>query len=295
MKAENMSDKELVNEVTRRLNEKVVAIEDLEGIVEKHLLVNRKLKETYRIKSTFLSMIRNEFNNPLSSLLNFVDFLHASATEDQKEMVKLMHSELRRMDFCLNNIFTAAEIEAGEANQELLHTNLEEIIQDLKPAIQDLTEIKELSLETNIELKEGFISDPQKLFIVLRNLLVNACKYAEKSSTIVITAKEEEHHVEIVVKNNGNPIADKDREIMYDSFTSFDDVNSLEKNGLGLGLAIVRGVLDLLGGSVTDSHANGVTTFHITVPKGDISQVASTGLGHNGILFDQDQEGMLEF
>jgi len=112
---EDVSDTVLLEEVKRRFDQKNSTLEEMEFLTKKLYVLNEKLKEHDSIKGEFLSLIKNVFNNPLSSLLNLSSMMRKNEDSPKTQTMKLLlDMELRKLDFQLNNIFTAAEIEAGE-------------------------------------------------------------------------------------------------------------------------------------------------------------------------------------
>ncbi|NCB50230.1 MAG: sensor histidine kinase, partial [Alphaproteobacteria bacterium] len=136
---ETLSDAMLLEEVKRRFDQKNQTLEEMAFLTKKLYDLNEKLKEHDSIKGEFLSLIKNVFNNPLSSLLNLSSMMRKNDdTPKTQKMKLLLDMELRKLDFQLNNIFTAAEIEAGEIANYWSEVNLGLLIKELQEAFSYL-------------------------------------------------------------------------------------------------------------------------------------------------------------
>jgi len=114
---DGMNDAELLAELAKRFRDTSKALHDMRVMNEKIEKLNIKLAESEKLKSNFLSNIRNEINNPLTAILNMAGQLALPQKDEQSRqlMARMIHDEAFDLDFQLRNIFMAAEIEAGEA------------------------------------------------------------------------------------------------------------------------------------------------------------------------------------
>ena len=155
----NISDNELVGEINRRLDEYNRAPHDLKMLTQKLETVNRKLQESEATKSDFLSNIRNEINNPLTSIMglskHLVDGRHGK--EEGVSIAQNIFHEAFDLDFQLNNIFIAAEIEAGESPVGIAKIEVENFINRIIDSFDRIARRSEkrpllFTIEENMEL-----------------------------------------------------------------------------------------------------------------------------------------------
>ncbi len=292
------SDQQLLDEIGRRFDEKKASIEEMEFMTKKLLELNEKNKEAQDVKSKFLSLIKNEFNNPMSSLLNLVNMIEKKVEDPKiKELSSMMNMELLKLDFSLKNIFSASEIEAGETGNDYSEVNIEEIFEELVEYFKYLIEEKNLTLNYHAECEKSIISDSQKINIILLNLISNACEYSYNDSQIDIKLACDENSYIIKVEDSGEGVSKDHAKDIYNRFSHFESGNTRRTAGLGLGLSVARGFAEALDGSIDNITNDGKTIFIVTLPKVNKEDVdLSQGFGANEFMFDDNNsDEMVEF
>lgn len=296
MEISKTSDGDLLREISRRFEEKESSIKEMEFMTKKLLDLNEKNKQAQEVKSKFLSLIKNEFNNPMSSLLNLVNMMVKRAEDPRmSDLSDMMKMELLKLDFSLKNIFAASEIEAGETANDYSAVELKDIFDEVVNYFSYL--IKEKSLEVSFvnNCSEKIISDTQKLDIILLNLLSNACEYSYENSTISVTVDCDDANYTITVEDAGEGVDHDHAKDIYNRFSHFESGKTRRTAGLGLGLSVARGMTEALEGSIDNVTREGKTLFIVKIPKVDESKLdLSTGIGSNEFIFD-DSDGMVEF
>ncbi len=290
------SDRELLDEIGRRFDEKKASIKEMEFMTKKLLDMNEKNKQAQDVKSKFLSLIKNEFNNPMSSLLNLVHMIDKKV-EDQKvrELSSMMHMELLKLDFSLKNIFSASEIEAGETGNDYSEVNVEEIYEELIEYFSYIIKDKNLSISYNSNCSDNIISDSQKVNIILLNLISNACEYSYNDAKIDVKLECDEKNYILKVEDMGEGISKDHAKDIYNRFSHFESGNTRRTAGLGLGLSVARGFAEALDGSIDNVTKDSKTIFIVTLPKVNKEEVElSQGFGSNEFMFE-DENGMVEF
>ena len=296
---DDVSDAVLLEEVKRRFDQKNSTLEEMAFLTKKLYVLNEKLKEHDSIKGEFLSLIKNVFNNPLSSLLNLSSMMRKNEdTPKTQKMKLLLDMELRKLDFQLNNIFTAAEIEAGEIANYWSEVDLKLIVEEVKEAFSYLIEEKELVFISDIEIGRLIVSDAKKLHTIFSNLISNACEYSFPKNQVIIRATIEDDMLCISVSNVGDVIS---KEFKKEIFSRFKKVGVHESkartsvDGLGLGLSIVSGLVESLDGEVDYCSNEEATVFTIKMKLQENEKAeALMSESANEFMFDDTQE-MKEF
>jgi len=296
MQMTDITDGALLAEIERRFEEKKASVKDMELMTKELLELNEQNKNSQEVKSKFLSLIKNEFNNPMSSLLNIANLMSKKAIDPQvSELSSMMKTELLRLDFSLKNIFAASEIEAGEIANDYSNVNLREIFDEVEEYFSYLIQEKSLRLNYKENTQDILISDSQKLEIILLNLISNACEYSYAQSEIDITVESNDSEYIISVEDSGEGVYAENSKDIYNRFSHFETGKTRATAGIGLGLSVVRGMVQALDGTIENSTKEKKTIFKITLKKVDESEVdISTGISSNGFLFD-DGDGMVEF
>lgn len=139
------------------MNKKIAPLKSWSFLTKKLYELNEKLKETDSVKGEFLSLIKNVFNNPMSSLLNLSSMMQRNEDSPKTQKVKaFIETELLKLNFQLTNIFTAAEIEAGQIGSYFSEVNLESMFDDVRKSFEYLIEDKALVIETHIAVQRHY-------------------------------------------------------------------------------------------------------------------------------------------
>ena len=293
-------DNELIKEISRRFDEKASSIEEMEFLTKKLLDMNEKSKDAQEVKSQFLSLIKNEFNNPMSSLLNISDML--TTTTDIKKintLGELLQRELATIDFSLKNIFASSEIEAGEIANEYSKISIEEIFNEVTFYFSHIIDDKNLTLTFNNHCEKELVSDSQKIYLILLNLISNACEYSYKDKEIKVNVECGGISFKIIIEDSGEGIKEEHCKEIFNRFVHFETGLTRETAGLGLGLSVARGMCEALDGLIDNTRENEITKFTVTIPYVDESELElSTAFGSNEFMFDTDDNNsdeMVEF
>jgi signal transduction histidine kinase len=276
-KKDKLTDEELLEELKSRFREKKESLDELQRLMDQLKDVNRKLAESEQLKSHFISNITNEIINPFTSILGLSRNIMSMKDKNWDKvlsMAKLIHSEAFSLDFQLKNIFAAAEIEAGETVPQVVNVDVSLLIKNVIEAFSFEAEKKEIKVTFNdrITVDKGstftFCTDPEKLQIMLSNLLDNAIKFSSAASKIEIKAWLKNDVLNISVRDHGIGISEENKKIIFDRFKRLDSgINSLNR-GHGLGLSINKAFLDLLNGNIeVKSQLKRGSVFTIMIPE----------------------------
>jgi len=280
-------DAEIIFEISKRFEEKNASLREMEFMTKKLLDLNERIKKTEEIKNEFLSLIRNEFNNPLSSLLNMAQILEGDPEEkSMRQAVRIINSEMLRLDFHFKNIFAASDIEAGEIANYFTNINFKSIFEDAKAMFRYNIEDKNLEVSF-IESGEGRkVSDSNKIFLIMMNLLSNSIKYSYENSKITLAVKVKQDEFIITVEDFGEGIDIQYKAEVFERFSKFSS-GKRKHMGLGLGLSVVRGLAEALGGTVDYESNEGWTLFKVVIPTDtEEAKIADASEDSNTTLFE---------
>ena len=261
--------------------------------LEQHLAeVNEKLLKSERLKSDFLSNIKNEINNPLTSMLGLLHQIMTNGGDAGKMIsnAKLIYNEAYELNYQMRNIFCAAEIEAGEIAPFLVRVNMSHLIDEMVESIQFKAKRKKIKLVTNVSIDGWIVSDRQKLELILLNLVSNAIKFSSDGSEVKIEA-DRSSGGEMVLKviDQGIGISESNLGEIYDRFNQLDTGTRKEYGGHGLGLSIVHSLVDLLEGNLEiKSRKSEGASFIVTLPLNKKEEKKDE---EDEILFDSKEEG----
>ncbi|NOZ69576.1 MAG: HAMP domain-containing histidine kinase, partial [Deferribacteres bacterium] len=215
-----LTDSELIEELDRRFKENKQAFDALRVVTKKLERLNKKLQESEALKSNFLSNIRNEINNPLTSIICMSKELISPESLDKEtvsSIAAMIHSEAFNLDSQLRNIFVAAEFEAGEAVLSISRVDIDMLVNGTIELLRHKAEKKIITVDY-IPLGESgdescFNTDPEKLQLVIFNLLANAIEYSHEGGRVELKAWRQDGHLNISVKDHGIGMDLSDQEI----------------------------------------------------------------------------------
>jgi signal transduction histidine kinase len=286
---ENLTDKELLNEIDRRFSEKSASLNELEFLNKKLVDLNKRLVEMDSVKSRFLSLVKNEFNNPISSVLNLCGHLISKKRPERfDEIVAMMHMEVLRLDFQIKNIISASEIEAGETKNYYARVDFNDIFEEAKTSMRYVIQDKELKMSFKDESGGSVCSDGQKIYLIFLNLLSNACEYSYRSGLVEAKVSLDDNDVVITFEDTGEGIIADSKLSVYNRFTQFSRGINRAQTGLGLGLSVVKGMAEALDGTVDyESEPEKKTIFTVRFPQADSAKSCGVNSGgSNDTLFE---------
>lgn len=293
---QEINDKDLIVEISRRFEEKQASITEMEFMTKKLLELNEQAKQAEQIKSQFLSLVTNELNNPISSLLSLSGKLANNTNPDKTVQIgSMINEELLRLDFQLKNIFSASEIEAGNIADDLTLVSLKGIIDDALTSFKYLTQEKKLEIELKGDMAAKFVTDSQKLYLIMLNLLSNACEFSYPDAKITVKYAEIGGKNVISIEDRGEGIAVNFHKEVYNRFARQSTGKTRAHTGLGLGLSIVRALVESLEGSVDFTSKERETIFTVSLPKLSEDLADNESGGANDFMFDDfGDDEMLE-
>jgi signal transduction histidine kinase len=260
-----ISDDILIEELQKRLSDNRKALNDLKVLNKKMAALNTKLADSEAVKGNFLSNIRNEINNPLASIMGISKQLACGKTdlETTQRMAQTILNEAFDLDFQLRNIFTAAELEAGEATMDVSRVDIDSLVRNLLDSYNHRAAEKKLTIDMawNVAQKAAepvyFNTDSEKLEIILSNLLSNAIEFNKEGKKIKITIIREEHRLIVSIEDEGIGISAEQREKLFIRFGQLDTGSRKIHRGHGLGLSITKALAEMLDGKIAFATAAG--------------------------------------
>ncbi len=237
-------------------------------------LGNQKEKalELTKVKSEFLASMSHELRTPLISILGLTELLlnDIEINSKIKDRLNIVHRNGKKLLALINNILEFSKFETGKIELKKESFLLGDLIEEIYPNIQQLTAEKSLELILDLPKNKNVLlnSDKAKIEQVLLNLIVNAVKFTEKGFIRVEVKIEGPSAISFSVIDSGIGISEENKKIIFSEFKQVDGSISRKYGGAGLGLAISKKYVDLLGGAISlKSEIGKGSTFSFTLPE----------------------------
>jgi len=237
------------------------------------------------LKSDFISFVAHELKTPMTSIKGYADLMIGNAVgpinDMQRQFLSTIRNNVERMTTIVNDLNDQAKMEAGKMRLEPKEISFQDVIDDVVHTTQGLINAKKQRLTLEIEPALPHVwADRTRVTQVLINLMSNAYKYTPESGEIVLRVTREDNQwangdphasrevLRVSVKDNGIGISPEDQKKLFQKFFRAEDRMAREMAaGTGLGLNIVKQLIELQGGQIWfESEFRKGSTFHFTVP-----------------------------
>ncbi|MBE0538542.1 MAG: response regulator, partial [Ignavibacterium sp.] len=231
-----------------------------------------KLEEVDRIKSRFFANISHEFRTPLTLILGPAEqILSFNPSEVIKKNIIMIKKNAHNMLNLINQLLDLSKIDSGRLLLKASKHNIVPFLKGMVMSFESLANIKSIKLRLDIKTEEVMVYfDREKIETILKNLLSNAFKFTPDGNEITVSILEiNNSSIEIKIRDTGIGIAEKHLTKIFDRFYQVNDAHTREHEGTGIGLSLVKELVELHYGTVSvDSKIGEWTEFKITLPLG---------------------------
>ena len=258
------------------LNNSIIEIINIAVDITDEVKAKNKMEEALKMQEQIFANVSHELKTPLNVIFStnqLMDFyLKKSAIEINKEKfvrnINIIKQNCHRFTKLINNIVDLSKIEAGFFKLNLSNENIVQITEDIVESASQYIKNKGVSIVFDTDIEEKIIAcDPEKIQRVILNLISNAIKFSNSESNIFVIIFDKGDAVEIAVKDTGIGI---NKEYLHNVFRRFYQADkSLSRNaeGCGIGLALVKSIVELHGGKISvDSEVGEGSIFKIQLP-----------------------------
>jgi len=230
-----------------------------------------QLRQLNSMRRDFISNLSHELRTPVSVIRANSETLLSGALEDKKEAAvfakAIMHNS-ERLSEMVSDLIDLSRIEYGDLKLNIRSIDINQIIESIVFSMKSILKRKNISIEFDPHQTKSMVeADLNALERIINNFIDNAYKYSPKNSSIIITTETLNNDIKINIIDEGDGIAPKEMNLIFDRFFRTASARASEKTGSGLGLAIVKNLVNSLNGKVgVESNEKG-STFWFTLPK----------------------------
>jgi PAS domain S-box-containing protein len=266
----DLSERRMADEAARRLLVEQAARSAAEVSEARLRQVAREAERANRIKDEFLATVSHELRTPLNAILGWATLLRERTRGTPSERgIEVIHRNAQAQAKIIDDILDVSRIVTGKLHLDMRATDLCSLVQDALDVVRPAATAKHLRLDFERPVDAGqLVGDPVRLQQVAWNLLSNAVKFTPAGGTVRAQVWREGSSLVLAVTDDGRGIEPEFLPRLFDRFTQEDGSTTRSFGGLGLGLSIVRHIIDLHGGHVAASSegpGHGAT-FTVTLP-----------------------------
>ena len=220
----------------------------------------RAIAETAdRAKDQFLSVLSHELRTPLNAVYGWARMLRTGQLRDKEETTRALEAIERNANAqvqLVDDLLDVSRIVTGKMRLDVRAVDLTTVVEAALDAVRPAADAKVIRIQSVLDPRAGPITgDPDRLQQVVWNLVINAVKFTPKGGRVQISLQRINSHVEIVVSDTGEGIAPDILPVIFERFRQADSSTTRAHAGLGLGLALVKHLTELHGGSITAQSA----------------------------------------
>jgi|GEM_PF-5511532 len=237
-------------------------------------------KQIEQLRESFLRTVTHELRTPLTSIIGFIELISKSDSlheNDKKHLLTLALNESKNLKSLIEDLLDLSRIQAGKVALQFSSVSVSDLMDSVANSLRPLAKNKPLTLEViHPALPIIVISDAPKLRRILVNLISNAIKFTPQGK-IVITSYETLEEVIFSVSDTGIGIKDEEKDSIFEAFRQADSSETREYEGIGVGLSIVKELVELHQGRIwVESKFGEGSVFSFSVSKNLTETVVSS-------------------
>ena len=254
-----------------------VALEN-QTLYEQEQAARAQAEQASLLKDEFLATISHELRTPLTALIGYGQLIQRRKRDETyvAQTIDKMLRSARDQALIIDDLLDVSRIVTGKLRVDLQPIDLSDVVRAALDTVRPTIETKGIQLSADLQ-PASIVGDPNRLQQVVWNLLANAAKFTPASGVIAVSLTLERGDATLTVSDTGHGIGQAFLPFVFDRFRQADSTNNRAYNGLGLGLSIVRHLVELHGGTVTAASAGEGcgATFTIRLPLMDPGDDAS--------------------
>jgi PAS domain S-box-containing protein len=297
------------SKIARDVSERKRAEAERTKLLQTVQQAREEAEELNRSKDQFLAMLSHELRTPLNAIFGWARMLQSAAMDEatsRRAIDAILRNATAQVQL-VEDLLDVSRIITGKMRLDVQSLDLKSVIESALDAVQPAAAAKGLKIETALDPNAGpVVGAADRLRQVVWNLLMNAIKFTPRDGRVQVHLRKVKSHVEIVVSDNGEGIQPEILPFIFDRFRQGDSTTTRPHGGLGLGLALVRHLVDLHGGRVraaSEGPGRGAT-FVVELPVAILGSEAGTTLEASAatgalplqnvrvLLVDDDADGL---
>lgn len=250
--------------------------------VTEEVKANKAMEKIINQQEEFFANFSHELKTPLNLIYSTVQLFNMYSKEgslDEKrdsitKYVSTITKNCNRLSRLVNNIVDLSKIGAGFYELNKSNQDIVSVVEEIVMSVADYTHIKGLNIIFDTDVEEKIVAcDPEKIERVVLNLISNAIKFSDAGDEICVSVSDMGGMVDISVKDNGTGISKSNIDKIFDRFKQVDKSFTRNAEGSGIGLSLVKSIVELHGGKVVvESELGKGSRFSVLLPAGEVEE-----------------------
>lgn len=263
-----------IEELSREIRERRIVEQEREQLLLRERELREQAELASRLKDEFLSVVSHELRTPLNHIYGWIKILRAGKipADEISAALEVIERNAAAQNHLIEDLLDASRAINGKLQLEVREVEPADIVRSTLAAAESAALAKKIRLELRLDPRGGHVgtmlADPDRLRQIVWNLVSNAIKFTPRGGMVLVQVNRFSSHYEISVQDTGEGISAEFLPYVFDRFRQADGSLTRKQNGLGLGLAIVRHLVELHGGTVRveSPGVNYGATFRVMLP-----------------------------
>lgn len=283
----NLALEERVKDRTIQLEMTNKGLQD--EIKRRHKLENQRLQhyiDLNKTKDEFISLASHQLRTPATGVKQYIGMvlegMAGEVGEAQKRLLQKAYESNERQLMIVSDLLKVAQVDAGKVRLRRKAVNIADLLTDVIKEQEETyaTRRQILQFSSTASVASTVFVDPDKMRMVLENMIDNASKYSDPGKSVKVTVVEEDDTIVVAIRDHGVGVAPKDTALMFEKFNRIHNHLSNHVGGTGLGLYWAKKIVDLHGGIIKVTSVLGKgSTFSVCLPKNEKSPLKSVTTG----------------
>ncbi|MBA3767518.1 MAG: HAMP domain-containing protein [Acidobacteria bacterium] len=247
---------------------RVISSDEIGELAKSFNQMTDSLQRFEQLRETMVANVSHELRAPLTNMRGYLEALSDGILPPSRKTFELLHEETLRLTALSNDLLTLSSADAARSTLKPKKIDLREFI----PHTLDLFRVQfaanEITVETEfLEGADEVLADPDKLGQVVHNLLQNVWQYTPRGGQVRVSVEPSPRWVRVTFANPGDGIAEEELPFIFERFYRAEKSRSREYGGAGIGLAIVKELIEAHGGQIGAESSGGETRVWFTLPR----------------------------
>jgi len=240
--------------------------DELAELIDAFNLMSRKLHKLEKIRKESTSDLAHELRTPLTTIKGYLEAIEDGKMEADQETIKEMQEESQRMTILIEKLNEFANAQNKIFNLTEEKVNLNTIIKKVIKQHHNFLNKKNIKLKLKLDANLYIKGDKDSLFQIFNNIIENAIKYNVVNGKIEVESSADQEKLTIAIRDSGVGISDKDLPYIFERFYRADKSRNSSNQGTGIGLAVVKELMDAHQGKIVVENEAGGTVFKLIFP-----------------------------